>query len=248
MINSTLDYFMIRQDILFKIKKLALKIDHNIAFSGKSKGNKHLLRVARIAKFLAQKTGADLFITVAGALLHDTALPSGNDYNYLQNKKIVKDLLKPFNLSRDELNRIAECAASHEGTTNPKTLEAKVVHDADVLEKVGILGIIRHTWKMTNSKKLDYKIITDQDVKKILDHIRWRSKKLQTPVARKVARYLTVPVSRKKAKTIISLTARMAFDAVITEKIATTIYEHLNKIQKEKLKGQLNLAYLRRFQ
>ena len=94
---------MLNKNTLIKIKKLALKIDHDVAFDGKSKGNKHLFRVVRIAKFLSQKTEADLFIVVAGALLHDTALPSGNDYNYLKNKKIVKKLLKTFNLSPDEL-------------------------------------------------------------------------------------------------------------------------------------------------
>jgi len=150
---------MLNKNTLQKIKKLALKTDHNVAFSGKSKGNKHLLRVVLIAKFLAQKTGADESIVVAGAFLHDTALPSGNDYNYLKNKKIAKDLLKHFNLSQIELEGIVECVASHEGITNPKTLEAKVVHDADVLEKLGFLGIIRHTWKLTNSGKINYKII-----------------------------------------------------------------------------------------
>jgi len=87
---------MLNKNTLQKIKKLALKTDHNIAFGGKSKGNKHLLRVVRVAKFLAQKTGADEHVAVAGAFLHDTALPSGNDYNYLKNKKIVKKLLRPF--------------------------------------------------------------------------------------------------------------------------------------------------------
>ena len=58
---------MLNKNILLKIKKLALKIDHDIAFGGKSKGNKHLLRVVRIAKFLARKAGANESIAVAGA-------------------------------------------------------------------------------------------------------------------------------------------------------------------------------------
>src|SRR3989338_9041545 len=195
---------MLNKNTLQKIKKLALKTDHNVAFSGKSKGNKHLLRVVLIAKFLAQKTGADESIVVAGAFLHDTALPSGNDYDYLQNKRIAKDLLKPFNLSQIELERISECVASHEGIASPKTLEAKVVHDADVLEKLGLLGIIRHTWKLTNSGKINYKTVTDKNIKTILDHIEWRRKRLQTPIARKIAKHLTVPVGKQKAKTMVT--------------------------------------------
>lgn len=238
---------MLNKNTLLKIKKLALKVDHDIAFGGKSKGNKHLLRVVRVAKFLAQKTKADPAITVAGALLHDTALLSGNDYQYSQNKKIVKNLLKPFDLPQDELNKIAECVASHEGTVNPRSLEAKIVHDADVLEKVGILGIIRHTWKMTNLNKLDSLAIKDGDVNRIVEHLLWRRKRLQTFIAKKIAKHLTVPVSKQKTKIIITVTANMAARGIITEKIAIALHKYLNQKQNEKLKEQLNLSYFRIF-
>lgn len=235
---------MLNKNTLLKIKKIALKIDHDVAFGGKSKGNKHLLRVVRVAKFLAQKTGADEYIAVAGAFLHDTALPSGNDYDYLQNKRMVKDLLKNLHLSQNELDGIAECVASHEGTTNPKTLEAKVVHDSDVLEKTGLLGIIRHTWKSTNSGKINHKNVTDKDVKMVIDHIEWRRKKLQTPIAKKIGKYLTIPINNEKAKIIVSISSDLAFNSIVTEKIVVALRKHLNKKENEKLKEQLNLTYL----
>ncbi len=239
---------MLNKNTLLKIKKIALEIDHNVAFGGKSKGNKHLLRVVRVAKFLAQKTGANESISLAGAFLHDTALPSGNDYDYLKNKNIVKDLLKPFNLSQSESDGIAECVASHEGTTDPRTLEAKVVHDSDVLEKTGLLGIIRHTWKLTNSGKINHKMITDKDVKIVLDHVEWRRKKLQTPVAKKIGKYLSISVNKKKAKVIVSISSDLAFNSIVTEKIAVALRKHLNKKENEKLKEQLNLTYLSKFE
>lgn len=238
---------MLNKTTLIKIKKLALNIDHDVAFGGKSRGNRHLLRVVRIAKFLARKTGADESIVLAGAFLHDTALSSGNDYNYLKNKKIVKDLLKHFNLSRGELDGITECVASHEGTINPKTLEAQIVHDADALEKAGLLGIIRHTWKMTNLKKINHKRIEDNNVKMILDHMEWRKKRLQTSIAKKIGKYLAILIDGQKVKTIVKLSASMSSDGVITEKIAATLLKHLNKKENEKLKEQLNLSYLSKF-
>jgi len=238
---------MLDKKTLLKIKELALKIDHDIAFSGKSKGNKHLLRVVRVAQFLARKTGANPAITLAGAFLHDTALPSGNDYEYSRNKRIVKRLLGRFNLSRDELNKIAECVASHEGTVEPKSLEAKIVHDADVLEKVGLLGIIRHTWKTTNQNKLDPSDVKDEDVDKIINHISLRRQRLQTPIARKIAKHLTVPVSKQRTKTIVMLSADLAANGIITEKIAVALRKHLSQRQNKKLKEQLNLGYLRIF-
>ena len=238
---------MLNRETLLKIKKIATKIDHDVAFGGKSKGNKHLSRVIRIAKFLAKKTGANESITVAGAFLHDTALPSGNDYNYKKNKRIVKDLLKTLPLSQNELNAIAECVASHEGTVKPKTSEAKVVHDADVLEKAGLLGIIRHTWKMTNSKKINHEMIKNHDVKMILNHIEWRRKRLQIPIAKKIGKYLAVSIDNKKAKIIMALVAKMAFDSVVTEKIAVALQKKLTREENKKLKEQLNLSYLSKF-
>lgn len=246
-IINSISFMINKKETLKKIKELALKIDHDIAFGGKSKGNKHLIRVVRITKFLARKMKANIFIATAGAFLHDTALPSGNDYDYLQNKKIVTKLLKPFNIRKNELNRIAECVASHEGTIKPKSLEAKVVHDADVLEKTGLLGIIRHTWKLTNSEKINHKNVTNKDIQKVLDHIKWRENKLQTNIAKNIARYLNISFTKQKTKTIITVTVKMAFDGIITEKIAFTLHKYLNKEQNKKLKEQLNLSYLNKF-
>ncbi len=238
---------MLDRKTIDKIKKLGIKIDHEQAFGGKSKGNKHLSRVVRVAKFLAKKTGANIRIVEAAAYLHDTALPSGNDYDYSKNKKIVLNILKRFDLSKEEADRIAECVASHEGTRGPKTLEAKIVHDADVREKTGVLGIIRHTWKMTNMNKLDPAHIRENDAKKILAHVRWRAKKLQTPIARKIEKYLSQGIDQKTAKKIVFVTAPLAARGIITEKIAPVVMKHLNKKQKARLKEQLAVVYLKKF-
>src|SRR3989344_8066061 len=129
---------MVNQKYIKEIKKVGIRIDHDMAFDGKSKGNKHLFRVVKLAKYLALKSKADISIVECGAWLHDTALPSGNDYDYKKNKKIVEKLLYSIDISKKDKEFISECVASHEGTKIPKTLEAKIVHDADVLEKTGI--------------------------------------------------------------------------------------------------------------
>jgi predicted ATP-dependent protease len=121
------------------------------------------------------------------------------------------------------------------------------VHDADVLEKTGLLGIIRHTWKLTNSEKINHKNVTNKDIQKVLDHIKWRENKLQTNIAKNIARYLNISFTKQKTKTIITVTVKMAFDGIITEKIAFTLHKYLNKEQNKKLKEQLNLSYLNKF-
>ena len=88
---------MLNKSTLLKIKELAVKIDHEVAFGGKSKGNRHLWRVVKLARYIAKKLGADVSVVEAGAWLHDTALPSGDDYNYEKNKEIVTSILASFN-------------------------------------------------------------------------------------------------------------------------------------------------------
>ena len=80
---------MITKETLEKIEKISIQIDHDISFAGKSKGNKHLYRVVKIASFLAEKLGAHKEIILAGAYLHDVPLSKGNDSDYEKNKEII---------------------------------------------------------------------------------------------------------------------------------------------------------------
>lgn len=239
---------MLTKQNLLDIKKLAIAIDHDAAFGGKSKGNKHLLRVVSIVKFMAKKLEANVPIAVAGAFLHDTALPTGDDYDYETNKQIVQGILKPLHLLKDDVDQIAECVASHEGTAKAKSLEAKIVHDADVIEKLGLLGVIRHTWKLTNLGKIDFEHITDGDVETVLNHIEWRMKKLLTPVAKKIGKYLSISIDHTRAKTIIGLVSAMAFKGIITEKIAKELEKTFTENEIKKLREQLSLGYLKKFE
>lgn len=238
---------MLDKKTLLKIKKLGVETDWNDAFSGKSRGNRHLFRVVKLAKHMAKRLGANIPIVEAGAWLHDTALPSENDYNYKKNKKIAEAMLTNLNLSTEELDMIAECVASHEGTSKPKTLEAKIVHDADVLEKSGMLGIVRHTWKLANSSKLSPEHITKRDTAEILNHLKWRSRKLQTSLGRRIHSYLVILITFMRAKEIISIVAKKAIEGIVIEKIARSIYKKLTVAQRKKLREQLSQTYLRRF-
>ena len=189
----------------------------------------------------------DINIVEGGAWLHDTALPSGDDYDYEKNKAIVTALLRDFRLSDEDSDAIAECVASHEGTARSKTLEAKIVHDADVLEKSGLLGVIRHTWKLTNLGRLVPERITRKDAERILAHLTWRSARLHTPLARKMRAHVNVRLAPHTALELIRIAALKAAEGVVTERIARSVNPMLSKKQQNKLREQLNQRYLRRF-
>ena len=87
----------------------------------------------------------------------------------------------------------------------------------------------------------------DSDINKILAHLEWRRKKIQTPLAKNISKNLIVPIDRKVITMIITLTSNMATKGIITENIAIMIARYFNKEQNTKLKEQLNLKYLQKF-
>jgi hypothetical protein len=231
---------------LKRVKKLATAIDWQDAFHGKSKGNKHLSRAIRIANYLALAEGADLSIVRPATWLHDLALPSGNDYQYARNKRTAMALLAKLKVSKNEAQKIAECVASHEGTVDPKTLEAKIVHDADVLEKCGLLGLIRHTWKTVHRTSVPRASLSLREVDEIIRHMAWRQKRLQTASARRISVHLRKGVSKDLSRRVVNLTAPLAAKNFITEKIVRVISPKLPHTAAVRLKEQLSLSYLPR--
>ncbi len=59
------------------------------------------------------------------------------------------------------------------------TIEAKIVHDADVLDKMGHLGVIRQTWKKANSG-----VVTETIAEELEPHLDRREKRLYTETAK----------------------------------------------------------------
>ena len=136
--------------------------------------------------------------------------------------------------------------ASHEGTAKPRSLEAKIVHDADVLEKTGILGIIRHTWKLVHSPKT---LNLDSDVtlsKNVFEHLQWRASRLQTILAKNIHHYLTqgIDMSPDFAQKLVSFIRPLAKQNIITENIAKELEQILTERECKKLEEQLSLEYL----
>jgi HD domain len=230
---------------LGKIQKLALAIDWEQSFRGRSRRNKHLSRVVRIATYLARAEGAQLSIVRPAAWLHDAALPSGDDYQYTGNKRIATKLLVRIGISRKEASKIAECIASHEGTVAPKTLEAKVVHDADVLEKSGLLGLIRHTWKTVHHTAVPQASLSKREVDAIMKHVAWRQRQLQTKTAKRISVRLQKGISKSIARQVVELTVPLAARDLITEQIVRKISPRIPRTFVVRLREQLTLRYLK---
>lgn len=112
----------------------------------------HIMRVYNLALTIAKtEKNVDMDVLQAGVLLHDiggakeSKDQSGQTDHAVIGAEMAKPILEKFGMSSDKIKHVQECILSHRYRTNnkPKTIEAKIVHDADKLETAGAIGIAR---------------------------------------------------------------------------------------------------------
>jgi uncharacterized protein len=115
-------------------------------------GFDHIIRVYRMADRLARETGADLEIVHAAALLHDvegSATAGGNEGrvdHHEESAAFARQQLAAEGWPEDRIEAVVHCIRAHRfrnPAERPQTLEAQVLFDADKLDVLGALGIVR---------------------------------------------------------------------------------------------------------
>lgn len=106
-------------------------------------GKDHVQRVVKLARFIAEKEGADLKIVLKAAELHDCARDKEN--HAIESAKLAREILKAQGYGEDFINAVVHAIESHSFSSGikPKTLEAKVLSDADKLDAIGAIGVAR---------------------------------------------------------------------------------------------------------
>jgi uncharacterized protein len=108
----------------------------------------HIYRVWNTAKNLADDEGADRTIVELAALLHDMGDWKFHDGDETIGPALARAWLEQQNAGEDVIAAVCEIigAVSYKGSGVPtpmKTLEGKVVQDADRLDAIGAIGIAR---------------------------------------------------------------------------------------------------------
>ena len=129
----------------------------------------HIERVYNLASFLAKEEGGDEFIIKMSALLHDIddwkfKKEIENETDYSETYKILNFM----NIDNESIDKIIEIinTMSFKGgviDSSQKTIEGKVVQDADRLDAIGAIGIAR-TFAYGGYKN---NLIYDPDIKPI---------------------------------------------------------------------------------
>ena len=109
----------------------------------------HIQRVVSNAKTLAAEEQANLDIVIPAAWLHDCVIvpknsPDRAKASSIAAKQAVK-FLKEIDYPQEHLAAIEHAIAAHSFSANieTKTLEAKVVQDADRVDAIGAIGLAR---------------------------------------------------------------------------------------------------------
>jgi len=130
-------------EIMEEVKRL-------MSYAQGSHGWDHVERVYRLCIRIGKKEGADLEILKMAALLHDIGrndeIRSGGTICHAERGALLaRQILERFGVAQEEIDKVIHCIETHRfrGAKAPKTLEAKVLFDADKLDSIGAVGIGR---------------------------------------------------------------------------------------------------------
>jgi uncharacterized protein len=108
----------------------------------------HVSRVYTLAREVAEKEGANCFIVGMAALLHDVGHTSQYDntsHHADLSVTLATEILTAYRVPTDTQELILHAIIAHSFSRGlePLTLEAQVLRDADRLDSLGAIGILR---------------------------------------------------------------------------------------------------------
>lgn len=120
----------------------------------------HVERMTTWCQKLGPLSGADMEILVAGALLHDIGVVINRKDHYIVGRDKAKEILKALDFPEEKIDGALHVLETHSryGGPEPQTREAKVGQDADALEYIGAIGILRALIRGINDGSFDGKI------------------------------------------------------------------------------------------
>ena len=129
------------EKIVFKVKIFVRK---KLKHKSSGHGYWHAYRVAQMAIFIGQKEKADLKVLELAGFLHDIGNDKDNDHE-IKGAKISQGFLTKLKVNERIIKQVTYCVKNHRFSKGviPKTLEAKIIQDADKLDALGAIEIVR---------------------------------------------------------------------------------------------------------
>lgn len=110
-------------------------------------GINHMKRILHIINIIGEGFEYDYDVVWMAACLHDWGgytkwQISGVDHA-LRSKQVAEDFLKNAGYDEIFINHVLECIALHHSGRQDKSLEAKLISDADAIDFLGVIGVLR---------------------------------------------------------------------------------------------------------
>ncbi|MFB5615053.1 MAG: HD domain-containing protein [Candidatus Nitrosomaritimum yanchengensis] len=132
-------------DVLDSLKnEIKLKISNDSAHDFE-----HIMRVYKNAQKICKNEKVNPKLVLCAVLLHDIiSYPKSDKRSKLSSIKSAEastKILKKYDFTEDEIQIISEAIRDHSFSQNktPKTIEGKILQDADRLDAIGAIGIAR---------------------------------------------------------------------------------------------------------
>lgn len=131
------------------LKELKNQVKTLMAKNDPAHDFEHVLRVYSNAEQICKKEKADKKLVLTAVLLHDiVSYPKNDKRSKTASTKSAlkaKKILQKLSYSNEEIKIISDAIENHSFSKNksPKTLEGKILQDADRLDALGAIGIAR---------------------------------------------------------------------------------------------------------
>ncbi len=112
-------------------------------------GFDHIERVYSMCQLIGAKENANMQILLTATLLHDASgsqpEKGKRENHHIDSADFAGQLLTNDGWSTENINAVKHCILAHRfrKDTRPKTIEAKVLFDADKLDVIGAIGVVR---------------------------------------------------------------------------------------------------------
>jgi uncharacterized protein len=120
----------------------------------------HVERMTRWCQELGPAADADMEILIPGALLHDVGVVINRKKHYVVGRRRAAEILQDSGFPEEKIDAALHVLEAHSryGGLDPQTTEAKVGQDADALEYIGAIGILRAVVRGLNDGSFSGKI------------------------------------------------------------------------------------------
>lgn len=135
------------------INKLRNKVEEYFSKDASGHNIDHLERTLKCALYLQSKEGGDIVVIAVSAFIHDIHRILGAEQNKFVSPKeslpVVEEFLDEIDLTQQQREHILYAIEHHEeysfgeGGVNVQDIESKILQDADNLDAIGAVGIVR---------------------------------------------------------------------------------------------------------